>query len=154
MLLVFSACHIWKLFTANYIHCSAKLSVNFHNSQFTTVPSLSVSADDVPTCGRCADDVQMTYVIHQPKSPMKSHSRVIRTSSAHHPHVICTSSTCHTHKTSVPRLFQVKQQRTALLKMKVPQKLMPLNYPFRVITWTMVSQPTNFLLQIYPLFLL
>ena len=30
--------------SANYIHCSAKLSVNFHNSQFTTVLSLSVSA--------------------------------------------------------------------------------------------------------------
>ena len=25
--------------SANYIHCSAKLSVNFHNSQFTTVSS-------------------------------------------------------------------------------------------------------------------
>ena len=25
---------------------------------------------------------------------------------------------CHTHETSVPRLFQVKQQRTALLKTK------------------------------------
>ena len=30
--------------SANYIHCSAKLSVNFHNSQFTTVLSLSMSA--------------------------------------------------------------------------------------------------------------
>ena len=28
------------------------------------------------------------------------------------------SSACRVHKTSVPRLFQVKQQRTALLKMK------------------------------------
>ena len=30
--------------SANYIHCSAQLSVTFHNSQFTTVPSFSVSA--------------------------------------------------------------------------------------------------------------
>ena len=30
--------------SANYIHCSAKLSVTFHNSQFTTVLSFSVSA--------------------------------------------------------------------------------------------------------------
>ena len=30
--------------SANYIHCSTKLSVNFHNSQFTIVLSLSVSA--------------------------------------------------------------------------------------------------------------
>ena len=30
--------------SANYKHCSAKLSVNFHNSQFTTVLSLSMSA--------------------------------------------------------------------------------------------------------------
>ena len=58
----------------------------------------------------------MTYVICQPKSPTKSHSRVVHTSSAHHPHVVCTSSTHHPHETSVPRLFQVKQQRTALLK--------------------------------------
>ena len=50
------------------------------------------------------DDIWMTYVIRQPKSPMKSHSRVVHTSSA-----------CHMHETSVPRLFQVKQQRTALL---------------------------------------
>ena len=28
--------------SANYIHCSTKLSVNFHNSQFTTVLSLSM----------------------------------------------------------------------------------------------------------------
>ena len=63
--------------------------------------------DDIPTCGRHADDIWTTYVIHQPKSPTKSHSHVVRMSSTHR-----------THETSVPRLFQVKQQRTALLKMK------------------------------------
>ena len=33
-------------------------------------------------------------------------------------HVVCASSARRLHETSVPRLFQVKQQRTALLKMK------------------------------------
>ena len=37
-------------------------------------------------------------------------------SSAHHPHIVHTSSTHHLHETSVAKLFQVKQQRTALLK--------------------------------------
>ena len=38
------------------------------------------------------DNVRTTYVICQLKSPMKSHSRVIRTSSACRLHVVCTSS--------------------------------------------------------------
>ena len=67
------------------------------------------------TCGRCAYDVRMTYVIRHLKSPTKSHSHVIRTSSARRPRVVRTSSAGRTHETSVPRLFQVKQQRTALL---------------------------------------
>ena len=73
-------------------------------------------AYDIPACGWCVDDVRTTYVICHLKSPMKSHSRVVCTSSAHCPRVICMSSARHTHETSVPRLFQVKQQRTALLK--------------------------------------
>ena len=72
-------------------------------------------------CGRRADDVRTTYVIRHLKSPTKSHSRVVRTSSARRPHVVCTSSARRTHETSVPRLFQVKQQRTALLKKKAFQ---------------------------------
>ena len=76
-------------------------------------------ANDVRTmCGRHADDVRTTYVIRHLKSPTKSHSRVVRTSSAHRPRIVCTSSARRTHETSVPRLFQVKQQRTALLKTK------------------------------------
>ena len=71
------------------------------------------------TCGRHADDVRTTYVIRHLKSPTKSHSHVIRTSSAHRPCVICTSSARRTHETSVPRLFQVKQQGTALLKLNI-----------------------------------
>ena len=63
-------------------------------------------ADDMQMTYPPADDMQMTYVIRQPKSPTKSHS-----------HVICALSARRTHETSVPRLFQVKQQRTALLKM-------------------------------------
>ena len=47
---------------------------------------------------------------------MKSHSCVVCTSSAHHLHVVRMSSAHRLHETSVPRLFQVKQQRTALLK--------------------------------------
>ena len=74
--------------------------------------------DDIPACERCADDVRTTYVIRHLKSPTKSHSRVVRTSSAHRPRIVCTSSARRTHETSVPRLFQVKQQRTALLKIK------------------------------------
>ena len=76
-------------------------------------------ADDVPACGQRVDNVRMTYVIRQPKSPTKSHSRVIRMSSTHHLHVIHASYARHTHKTSVPRLFQVKQQRAALLKSNI-----------------------------------
>ena len=78
-------------------------------------------ADDMQMTYPPADDMQMddvwtTYVIRQPKSPMKSHSCVVHTSSTCRLHVIHTSSARRTHETSVPRLFQVKQQRTALLK--------------------------------------
>ena len=67
-------------------------------------------------CRQCADDVRTTYVIRHLKSPTKSHSCVVCTSSACHPRVVCMSYARRTHETSVPRLFQVKQQRTALLK--------------------------------------
>ena len=70
------------------------------------------------TCGWCADDVQMMYVICHLKSPMKSHSHVICMSYTCRPCVVCTSSMGRMHETSVPRLFQVKHQRTPLLKMK------------------------------------
>ena len=70
------------------------------------------------TCGRRADDVRTTYVICHLKSPTKSHSRVIRTSSACRPRIVRTSSAGRMHETSVPRLFQVKHQRTALLKIR------------------------------------
>ena len=72
--------------------------------------------DDIPACEGRADDVRMTYIIRHLKSPTKSHSRVVHTSSACHPRVVCMSYAHRTHETSVPRLFQVKQQRTALLK--------------------------------------
>ena len=74
------------------------------------------------TCRRHADDVRMTYVIRHLKSPTKSHSRVTHTSSARRLRVVCTSSAVRTHETSVPRLFQVKHQRTPLLKTKQQQK--------------------------------
>ena len=43
-------------------------------------------ADDIPACGRRADDIRTTYVIRHLKSPTKSHSRVVRTSSARRLH--------------------------------------------------------------------
>ena len=45
------------------------------------------------TCRRRADDVRMTYVICHLKSPTKSHSRVIRTSSTRRPRVVRASYT-------------------------------------------------------------
>ena len=75
-------------------------------------------ADDMWMMYLPADDVWMTYVIRQPKSPTKSHSRVICMSFMHRPHVVRASSARRMHETSVPRLFQVKQQRTALLKIQ------------------------------------
>ena len=44
--------------------------------------TMYMPADNVHACGQYADDVQMTYVIRQLKSPTKSHSRVVCTSSA------------------------------------------------------------------------
>ena len=80
------------------------------------------------TCGWCADDVRTMYVIRHLKSPTKSHSRVIRTSSARRPHIVRTSSAGRTHETSVPRLFQVKHQRTALLKIRMSTIRWKLSY--------------------------
>ena len=70
-------------------------------------------ADDIQACGRCADDMRMTYVIRQLKSPTKSHSRVVRAPSARR-----------LHETSVPRLFSVIR-RTALLKTKTKLPVLP-----------------------------
>ena len=74
--------------------------------------------DDIPACERCADDVRTTYVIRHLKSPTKSHSRVVRTSSARRLHVIRTSSARHPPRDFNPAIFPVKEQRAALLKMK------------------------------------
>ena len=78
-------------------------------------------ADDVWMTYMPADDVQMMYppaddilddICHLPaKSPTKSHSHVICTSSAHRPHIVHTSSAHRLHETSVPRQFPVKEQR-------------------------------------------
>ena len=74
-------------------------------------------ADDIHACGQCADHIPACEwrvddvpddTCHPPaKSPTKSHSRVIRTSSAHRPHEIST-----------PKIFPLKEQ-TALLKISV-----------------------------------
>ena len=85
-------------------------------------------ADNMQMMYSPADDVWMTYVIWQPKSPMKSHSRVI-----------CTSSACHLHETSVPRLFQVKQQRTALLKRELANILFCINQYLLLCTTRLLS---------------
>ena len=86
-------------------------------------------ADDIPACRRRADDVQMTSGRRMSSATRNLQRSLTLVSSAHRPRVIrpssacrlpvvCTSSARRTHETSVPRLFQVKQQRTALLKMK------------------------------------
>ena len=51
------------------------------------VQMMYMPADDVHACGRCVDDVRMTYVIRQ----LKSHSCVIHTSSAHRLHIVHAS---------------------------------------------------------------
>ena len=56
-------------------------------------------------CGWCPDDI-----CHPPAQISNE------VSLSCHPHVVCMSSAHRMHETSVPRLFQVKQQRTALLK--------------------------------------
>ena len=75
-------------------------------------------ADDVCMCGRCADDVRTTYVIRQLKSPTKSRSRVVCTSSARRPHVVRASSARRPPRDFNPEIFRVKEQRAALLKSK------------------------------------
>ena len=67
--------------------------------------------------GKCPDDVP-DDICHPPaKSRPKSHSRVIRRSSACHPQVICTSSARRPHEISTGNIFPLKEQ-TALLKTK------------------------------------
>ena len=61
-------------------------------------------ADDVPACRQCADDI-----CHLPAQISNEVSLSCRL------HIVRASYA----ETSVPRLFQVKQQRTALLKSKV-----------------------------------
>ena len=73
-------------------------------------------ADDIPACGRCADDMRMTCRRRMSSATWNLQRSLTLVLSAHRPRVICTSSARRTHETSVPRLFQVKQQRTALLK--------------------------------------
>ena len=67
-------------------------------------------------CGQCADDICHPPAQISNKVSLSCHPHVVPTSSACCLHVIRTSSARCTHETSVPRLFQVKQQRTALLK--------------------------------------
>ena len=76
-------------------------------------------ADDVWMMYPPTDNVRMTYVIRQLKSPMKSHSRVIHTSSASHPHIVRTLSACRPLQDFNPKIFPVKEQRTALLKIGI-----------------------------------
>ena len=62
-------------------------------------------------CRRC-----LYYISHPPAQISN------KVSLSCHLHVVRMSSAYHTHETSVPRLFQVKQQRTALLIKKVLQE--------------------------------
>ena len=73
----------------------------------------------------CADNMQMTYLPaddvrttcgrRMSSATWNLQRSLTLVSSARRPRVVCTSSARRTHETSVPRLFQVKQQRTALL---------------------------------------
>ena len=70
-------------------------------------PSADVMRMMYPACRQRADDI-----CHPPAQISNE------VSLSCHPHIVRTSSAHRTHETSVPRLFQVKQQRTALLKIK------------------------------------
>ena len=63
-----------------------------------------------------ADDMQMMSGRHMSSATRNLQRSLTLMSSACRPCIIHTSSA--RHETSVPRLFQVKQQRTALLKIK------------------------------------
>ena len=65
-----------------------------------------------------ADDMWMTSRRHISSASPNLQQSLTLMLSACCLHIIHMSSTRHTHETSVPRLFQVKQQRTALLKIK------------------------------------
>ena len=72
--------------------------------------------DDVHACRWHVDDMQMTcgqHAVNICHPPAEISNKV---SLSCHLHVVCTSSAHRLHETSVPRLFWVKQQRTALLK--------------------------------------
>ena len=81
-------------------------------------------ADDIHACGWCADDVQMTYVpadnmrmTYMPADnvQMMSGWHMSSTSQNLQQSLTLVSSAHRLHETSVPRLFSVKEQRTALL---------------------------------------
>ena len=74
-------------------------------------------ADNIPTCGWCSGR-------HMSSASRNLQWSLTLVSSAHCPCVICMSSAHRLHETSVPRLFQVKQQRTALLKTQVKYKIL------------------------------
>ena len=109
--MVFSACHIWTLFTC-YLHMYMS-STHYlgicilctHYLQWSLIYSFLTDNADV---------------IHMSSLVLFIYPIMYNLVSAHclhrRPHVIRASSAHRTHETSVPRLFQVKQQRTALLK--------------------------------------
>ena len=76
----------------------------------TCLRTTYMPADDVHTCGRRTGR-------HMSSATWNLQRSLTLVSSARRPCVVCTSSTRRLHETSVSRLFRVKQQRTALLKM-------------------------------------
>ena len=117
--------------------------------QMTYVPAddmqmMYMPADDMWMTYLPADDVRMmfrmTYVIRQPKSPTKSRSRVICTSSVHRPLVVHMSSARHPLRDFNPKIFPVKEQRTALLKMKTLSRKMEACLPHPNLTLPMCTK--------------
>ena len=90
-----------------------------------TYPPADDVLDDIPTCKQHVDDVP-DDICHLPaKSPMKSHSRVVHTSSARCPHVICTLSAHRRHvicmRLQFPDYFRSKSRDSSAKNLKINQ---------------------------------
>ena len=110
----------WRHFRCKCSHPSCDImtsssgaGVTIYNEEASRLYAELLSLVICTMCGRCADDI-----CHPPvKSRPKSHSRVIRMSSACCPHIICTSSARCPHEISTWKIFPLKEQ-TALLKIR------------------------------------
>ena len=74
------------------------------------------AADNVRMTYSPADDVQMTCRRHMLSTNRNLQRSLTLVSSAHRPHIIHMSSACHLPRDFNPKIFPVKEQRTALIK--------------------------------------